>query len=1059
MIEKIIELSIKKRFTVIIFFAILCLIGLYSSFKLSVDAVPDVTNVQVSAITQSPGLSPLEVEQFITNPIELQLMGIPGATEIRSISRTGISSVTVIFEDSVNIWFARQLVSERLKVADKEIPVEYGTPELSPVSTALGDIYEFVLSSDRHTPMELRTYIDWELSKKIKSIPGVIEVNSIGGEAKEYQVIIDPRNLVIHNLTLSEVYEDIKNANMNTGGGYIIKGKEQVVIRGEGQFEGIDEIKRVAVRTASDGTPLLLGQIAEVKIGPALRFGIATKNQKEVVAATTIMLLGQNSREVVESVKNKIKEITPFLPEGMKIEPFYDRSEFINRALKTVFINLTEGAVLVFITLIITLGTIRGGALVASAIPVSMLITVIFMRQLGVVGNLMSLGALDFGLLVDGSIVMLESVMAGFISKKLLFQKPMNAIEIQKVTEQIILQSCNRVGRAAAFSVAIIMLVYLPLMVLEGVEGRMFRPMAITVALALASALIFSITLFPAGLALIFKKPQFHKSHYWEYLEEKYKILLYWGFLHRRYVIMGAIFIVLFSGLIGGSLGSEFIPKIDEGELEMDVKRLPSTSIEYSRELNIEIEKILSEFKEIESVVSRVGRGETAAEPAGTDEASIMIKLKPKSEWKIANSREELMDKIKFRVLENIPSSYISMSQPIENRVNSLLAGSKSDIVVKVYGDDLAVLKKIGDSLSNEMKSIPGTGDIRVQRVLGLPVLRINANYDHMARYGVSASEILRTVEMLRVGTNAGKIFEGLKRFDLVLRLDLDIIRDIKQIDNIPVMTITGKTIPLGQVADIEVVESAASIQREDLKRRLFVEVNIRGRDLVGYVNEAKEKTKTVSNSIPLGYEIKWGGQFENFTRAKNRLLLVVPIALAIIFIMLIIAFGNVFYAIGVFLVVPLAASGGVIGLVLRGLPFSIPAGVGFIAVSGIAVLNGVVYASTLKDKLLEGFSIPESVRMAAIESLRPVLTTELIAAIGFIPMAISTMAGAEVQRPLATVVIGGVLTATIISRLLLPITMEYLLKKAEIWEDKKELKLENTKTNLISLIDQGESE
>ena len=536
-------------------------------------------------------------------------------------------------------------------------------------------------------------------------------------------------------------------------------------------------------------------------------------------------------------------------------------------------------------------------------------------------------------------------------------------------------------------------------------------------------------------------------------------MLLDWGFGKKRQITLCAIGLVFFSLLIGTTLGSEFIPRIDEGELEMDVKRLPSTSIEYSRDLNMEIEKVLEDFDEIKSVVSRVGRGESAAEPLGTDETSIMIKLKDRSDWKKKKTREELMMEIKDKVLQNIPSSYISMSQPIENRINSLLAGSKADIVVKVYGDDLNHLKKIGDDISSVMKEIQGTGDIRVQRVLGLPVLRINANYDLMARYGASASEILRTVEMLRVGTNAGKIFEGLKRFDLVLRLDLDIIKDIKQINNIPVMTITGKTIPLGQVADIELIESAASIQREALKRRLFVEVNIRGRDLVGYIEEAQEKTKVITANLPQGYEIKWGGQFENFTRAKNRLMLVVPIALAIIFGMLILAFGNVFYALGVFMVVPLAASGGIISLVLRGLPFSIPAGVGFIAVSGIAVLNGVVYASTLKDKLKEGVELSLAVKVAAIESLRPVMTTELIAAIGFIPMAISSMAGAEVQRPLATVVIGGVIIATILSRLLLPITMEYLLTKAEGFDEKKQAKIEATKTNLIALLDQGESE
>ncbi|HMW07083.1 MAG TPA: CusA/CzcA family heavy metal efflux RND transporter [Leptospiraceae bacterium] len=1052
MIEKLIELSIRNKYIVLLLTALVSFIGIISAANLSVDAVPDVTNIQVSAVTVSPGLSPMEVEQFITNPIELSLMGIPGATEIRSISRTGVSSVTVIFEDNVNIWFARQLVSERLKVADKEIPPEYGTPELSPVATALGDIYEFVLKSDRHTPMELRTYIDWELSKKIKSIPGVIEVNSIGGEAKEYQVIIDPRNLVIHNLTLSEIYEDIKSANTNTGGGYIIKGNEQVVIRGEGQFEGIDEINRIAVRTAQDGTPLLLGQIAEVKIGSALRFGIASKNQTEVVAATVIMLLGQNSRTVVSDVKKKMDEIQKTLPEGMIIEPFYDRSEFINRALSTIFINLAEGAILVLLTLIVTLGTFKGGVLVAMAIPISMLCAVIFMKQLGVVGNLMSLGALDFGLLVDGSIVMLESVMAGFIAKKSLFETPMNRFQIAETTESIILENCNRVGRAAAFSVAIIMLVYLPLMVLEGVEGRMFRPMAVTVALALGAALLFSITVFPASIAVIFKEPIFHKSHYWEILERYYKIILHWGFKHKKRIILVSLLLIFLSMLLATTLGSEFIPRIDEGEFEMDVKRLPSTSIEYSKDLNIAIERILSEIPEIKSAVSRVGRGESAAEPAGTEETSIMIKLKDKKEWKNAKTREELMTLIKDKVLQNIPSSYISMSQPIENRINSLLAGSKADVVVKVYGEDLETLKKIGEDLSGIMKEIPGTGDIRVQRVLGLPVVRVNTNYDLMARYGVSSSEILRTVEMLRVGTNAGKIFEGLKRFDLVLRLDLNIIKDIKQINNIPVMSVTGKTIPLGQVADIELIESAASIQREDLKRRLFVEVNIRGRDLVGYIEEAQEKTKIIANNLPSGYEIKWGGQFENFTRAKNRLLLVVPIALGIIFGMLILAFGSIFYALGVFIVVPLATSGGIISLALRDLPFSIPAGVGFIAVSGIAVLNGVVYASALKDKLKEGLPLTEAIYASAIESLRPVMTTEVIAAIGFIPMALSNMAGAEVQRPLATVVIGGVITATALSRLLLPITMEYLLSKSIKIEEKKNKEIAETKSHLIAL-------
>jgi len=1036
MIETVVDFSIKNKSKVLLGCLIICAVGFLNALKLPIDAVPDVTNVQVTAVTASPALTPYEVEQFITYPIELELNGIPGAKEIRSISRAGVSSVSVIFEDDVDIWFARQLVNERLKVASGLIPPEYGSPELAPVSTALGDIYEFILSSETHSSMELRTYIDWTLSRKLKSVPGVIEVNTLGGTLKQYQILIDPKRLLAHNLTITDILANIKSANFNTGGGYVQKGVEQLVIRGEGQFEGIEELKRVAVRTSPDGIPLLLGQIARIEVGPALRFGIATKGGKEVVSATVIMLIGQNSREVVERVKSEIKTLSASLPKGMKIEPFYDRSEFINRALKTVFINLGEGALLVFLALIFTLGTAKGGALVASAIPISMLVAVIFMRQLGVVGNLMSLGALDFGLLVDGSIVLLESVLAGFYLSRSQFSDSMTEKEKQTLTESIISERCKKVAKAAAFSVAIIMLVYLPLMVLEGVEGRMFRPMAITVALALASALLFSITVFPASLAYFYKEPFIHKAHVWEKIEEYYIFLLKWGWRYKKDILLFSACLVFFSFALGSCLGSEFLPRIDEGEIEIDAKRLPSTAIDYSKNLNFEIEKTLKDFPEISSIVSRVGRGESAAEPLGTEETSVMVKLRPRSEWKNAKDREELMSVLKEKLNNHIPSTYFSMSQPIENRVNSLLTGSKADLVIKIYGDDLKTIKSQADQIASILSKIEGTGDLRVQRILGLPMLQINTNYDKMARYGVSASEILRTVEMLRIGANAGKIFEGMQRYDLVLRLDLE-ADDINEVRNIPIMTSMKTTVPLAQVADIEILDSASAIYREGLKRRIFVEVNIRGRDLVGYINEAKEKTSTMINSFPSGYEVEWGGQFDNFVRARDRLILVVPVALGIIFFMLMLAFGSAYYALGVFSVVPLATAGGILGLLIRGLPFSIPAAVGFIAVSGIAVLNGVVYASTLKDEVESGKSIEDAVISAGILSLRPVLTTEFIAAIGFLPMAISTMAGAEVQRPLATVVISGVIVATALSRLVLPIVMELLLKQKALRDAK----------------------
>ncbi|PJZ39958.1 CusA/CzcA family heavy metal efflux RND transporter [Leptospira kmetyi] len=1057
MIERLVEFSIRKKETVILIAAIVCLIGLWNAFKLPIDAVPDVTNVQVTIVTSSPGLTPYEVEQFITYPIELELTGIPGATEIRSISRTGVSSVSIIFEDATDIWFARQLVNERLKIAVTQIPPEYGTPELAPVATALGDIYEFVLTSDRHSPTDIRSYMDWDLSKKLKSIPGVIEVNTLGGTLKQYQILIDPKKLAVHNLTVSEIIGDLKSANFNTGGGYVQKEEEQVVIRGEGQFEGIEELKRVAIRTYADGIPLLLGQIAKVETGPALRFGIATRGGKEVVAATVIMLLGENSREVVDRVRQRVEELQKTLPPGMKLEPFYDRSEFINRALKTVFINLGEGALLVFFALVLTLGTAKGAALVAAAIPISMLVAVIFMRQFEVVGNLMSLGALDFGLLVDGSIVMLESVIGGFYAGRRNFAHPMNEEELRLATQAIIADRCKRVARAAAFSVAIIMLVYLPLMVLEGVEGRMFRPMAITVALALGSALVFSVTVFPASLAMAYHRPFIHKAHAWETIEHYYIRLLDWGWERKKEIVFFSVGLVVFSFALGSFLGSEFLPRIDEGELEIDAKRLPSTAINHSRDLNLEIEKVLFQFAEISSVVCRVGRGESAAEPLGTEETSVMVKLKPKSEWVNADTREELMDRIKTKLESEIPSTYFSMSQPIENRINSLLTGSKADVVVKIYGDDLHTLKAQGDKITSVLSKVQGTGDLRVQKVLGLPMLQINTNYDNMARYGVSAAEILRTVEMMRVGANAGKIFEGMRRYDLVLRLDLE-ADEIREVKNIPVMTTSNNTVPLGQVADVEILDSGAAIYREGLKRRIFVEVNIRGRDLGGYIEEAKEKVKPIVDSLPEGYEVIWGGQFDNFVRARNRLILVVPVALLIIFLMLIAAFESVYYALGVFTVVPLATAGGILGLLIRGLPFSIPAAVGFIAVSGIAVLNGVVYASILKEEIASGKKIGDAVISAGILSLRPVLTTELIAAIGFLPMALSGMAGAEVQRPLATVVIAGVLIATALSRMVLPIVMETLLG----WDSDRLVKKEQRrrkKENIYIQIDIGDDD
>jgi cobalt-zinc-cadmium resistance protein CzcA len=1017
MIEKMIRYAIGNRLTVLILSVLLAILGIFQASRLSIDALPDVTNVQVSVVTKSPGLSPIEIEQLITYPIELNLNGIPRVKQIRSISRAGVSSVTVIFNDDVDIYFARQLVNERLRQAEYDIPPGYGTPEMSPIATALGDIYELALVSDRHSPQELRTYLDWELGPKLKSIPGVIEINVLGGELRQYQIIIDPLMLAAHSLSLGEILEKVKDINLNVGGGYIQKGPKQWVIQGEGQFKSLEDVKKLPIRISKNGVPLLLEQLAAVKIGPALRFSTVTRSGVgEVVGMTVIMLKGENSRLVVNAVKTKLNELRKNLPPGMKIDPYYDRSEFIARTLTTVFTNLTEGALLVIVILYFALGSIKGAILVGAAIPFSMLVACIFMQLFGIVGNLMSLGAIDFGLLVDGSVVMLEAVLTSFILQG-----------ARITTHDAILQGCIRVGRASAFSVMIILMVYLPLMTLEGVEGKMFRPMAVTIAFALGASLFFTLVTFPATLTTLYRDANVKHSHFWDRIIAKYQSLLRKVQAKPRWAFLLILLFVILGFGVSRTLGVEFLPRIDEGEIAIDTKRLPSTGIDFSKSLNERIEKVLSEFPEVLNVVSRTGRGESAAEPVGTEDAEIMVKLREKSEWKTAQSLDKLMDAMKKKILENVPSTFIFMSQPIENRINEMIAGSKADVVIKIFGNDLLKLKEISEKFEERIKPIPGVGDLRVQRVLGLPLLKIKISREKLALYGVHADEVLTAVQALRVGAVAGKVFEGLMRFDLVVMLNVN-ASSIEAVENVPVATQWGKTVPLGMVTDIQRIEGPAVIYREALKKRVFVEVNVRGRDLVGFVREAQTKTADLTQNLPKGYEVQWGGQFENYTRAKDRLMVVVPIVALIIFGMLTAAFKNLRFAGAVCLTIPLSLAGGLLALRVRGLPFSIPAAVGFIALSGITVLTGVVYVTALKPLLEQEIHPSEAVILAGVHSARANFTTSLIAAIGFLPMAISTGAGAEVQRPLATVVVGGILSGTLLSQLILP-QLIFLLK------------------------------
>jgi cobalt-zinc-cadmium resistance protein CzcA len=1020
-LERLVEISVKKRALVLALSGLVTAAALFTVPRLSIDAVPDVTNVQVTILTTAAGLSPAEVEQYLTYPIETAMNGVPGLREVRSVSKTGLSSVTLVFSDDVNVWFARQLVSERLKLAEADIPAGYGRPELAPVSTGLGEIYEFYLESNKHSPMELRTLLDWVVAYRLRAVPGVIEVNTMGGEVKQYQVVLDPRKMAGFKLTLRQVLTALEQNNTNVGGGYIESNHEQIVIRGEAQFKDAEDIADTVLATDEDGTPTLLRRVADVRIGPALRYGVVTMHGKgEIVAGTVMMLIGENSREVVKNVKTKLEEIRRELPEGVEIKTYYDRADFIERMLTTVGVNLAEGAALVIAILFLTLGSLRGSLLAALAIPLSMGVAVLGMRQLGVTGNLMSLGAIDFGLLVDGAIVMLEGTLHA-----LEHQRPAPAD-----VPRVVAQAMKRAAKPVTFAVAIILLVYLPLMALEGVEGRMFRPMAITVAIALGGALLFTLTTFPAACAFALRSPKPRPAGHrgpFDRLATRYASVLERALRRPSLPLSAAAGALVLAIPFAAHLGAEFVPRLDEGEFALDVRRLPSVGIQTAQNLAAQVEEVVARFPETESVVTRLGRAEVATDPCGPDESAVRVKLKPRKQWRTAHDLDELGAIMKAAIEAEVPATFVAISQPIEDRVNQLLSGSRADLAIKVFGPDLAVLKTIGEQIAGVLREVQGTGDLRVQRMLGLPLLDVSVDRLRMARHGIPAAEVLATVAAARAGITAGKVFEDTRRFDVTLLLPPP-RPEPESIGEVPVGTASGVIVPLAQVAKIQTREGPATINREALERRLLVESNVRGRDLVSYVNESRAKVEA-KVKLPHGYHLVWAGQFENFTRAKDRLVVVVPIALAIIFGMLFLMFGELRTVVCVFACVPLGLIGGIVALAVRGLPFSIPAAVGFIALAGVAVLNGVVMASELQRRLRAAASANPYVDSAAAV-LRPVITTALVAAIGFLPMALSTRAGAEVQRPLATVVIGGILSSTLLSLFVLPTLLKLLTKR-----------------------------
>lgn len=1017
MINGLIRFAVQQRLLVMLMVAIMVGAGAYSLQNLPIDAVPDVTNVQVQVLTGAPSLAPLEIERQITFPVEVAMSGLPDIEEIRSVSKFGLSAVTVVFDDSVDTYFARQLVLERLTQAREQIPENIGSPEMGPISTGLGEIYQYELRGapgSGYDAKALRTVQDWNVRRQLLGVPGVTEVNSFGGFEKQYQVRLDPAKLQSYGLSLRGVLESVGRNNSNVGGAYIEHGAEQYLLRGIGLIESAEDIRNIIVKSGSEGVPVYVKDIGEVVEGSTVRQGAVTADgEGEIVAGIAMMLKGENSRTVVERVKERVEEVKKTLPKGVELIPFYDRTELVDRTIWTVVKNLVEGAVLVIIVLIVLLGNWRGALLVATIIPLSMLFAAILMRIFNVSGNLMSLGALDFGLIVDGAVVMVENAVRRRAEAQHHGSK--------EPAERTILEACVEVGRPVVFAVAIIMIVYLPILSLQGIEGKMFKPMALTVIFALLGSLILSLTYVPAALTFILRGHVSEtESFIIRYAKRGYKPALDFMINWRGQVLAVATGLVVISALTFPLLGSEFIPRLDEGALALQVQQLPSVSLTQSVKTVTEVEKVLKSFPEVTKVVSKTGRAEVATDPMSIDFSDLYVELKPHSEWTTTHDKAELVEKMSAELEKRVPNASFSFSQPIELRVAELISGVRSDIAIKLFGDDLDVLKATADQIGASVGRVSGAEDVKVEATTGLPQLQIKPDRAAIARYGINVEEVNDLVEAIVAGKEAGTVYEGEQRFNMVVRLADVASQDVETIRNLTVAAPSGARIPLEQLADIKLVEGPAQISREDTRRRIGVELNVRGRDIGSFVEEAQARIQR-EVQIPPGYYLTWGGTFENLQRASGRLMIVVPLALFLIFVLLFTTFGSVRQALLIYTGIPFAIVGGIFALFMRGMPFSISAGVGFIALFGVAVLNGVVMVSYINTLREEGRSISDAVHEGAMTRLRPVLMTALVASLGFIPMALGTGAGAEVQRPLATVVIGGLVTSTLLTLLILP--------------------------------------
>ncbi len=1039
MITRLVDFSLDNRFLVLMAWLLVMAVGIDALVKLPIDAVPDVTNVQVQVLTNSPGLAPEEVERFISFPIETAMSGLPKIEEIRSVSKFGLSVVTVVFEEGTDIYWARQLVGERLTAAREQIPEGYGEPEMGPISTGLGEIYQFevrgepmcapgeVDNDDCYTPMELRTILDWFINCQLRSVPGIVEVNSFGGELKTYQVTLDPDRLVSYGRAVRDVFAAIEANNRNVGGGYIARGGEQYLIRGEGLIETLEDLETVVLAHDEDGTPVYVGDVGRVELAPMIRQGAVTRDGRgEAVVGIVMMLIGENSRVVVDRVKDKIAQVEKTLPPGVTIDPFYDRTELVRRTINTVVKNLSEGGLLVILVLLLLLGNLRGGLIVSSAIPLSMLAAFIAMRHAGISGNLMSLGAIDFGLIVDGSVVMIENIFRVLHERRGDDRTP----HLEKVR-----QAAQQVARPVVFAVGIIIIVYLPILTLRGIEGKMFQPMAFTVVCALAASLICALTLMPV-LASFFLRRVSEKEPVLFRLAKRIYLPALGASMRHSKVTAGVAVGLFFASLgIAPFLGAEFIPRLDEGAVAMQIWRLPSISLEQSNEISTVAEEVLKErFPEIETVISRTGRAEIATDPMGVEISDTYLMLAPRETWRY-DSKEALIEAIDEAMQENVTGAIFSYSQPIELRVSELISGVRSDIAVHIYGDDLELLKQKADEVAQYLRRIRGAADVKAEQTVGLPMLRVRVDRRAIARYGIDAADVLDVIETLG-GKQLGVVLEGQKRFVLQARFDAEVLADLDRLGDLRVAApaeagAAPRLIPLAQLAEIRIEDGPAQISRDRISRRINVEANVRGRDLASFVAEAQAVVDR-EVEMPPGWTVEWGGQFENLQEASARLTVLVPLALLLIFVLLYSTFGSARLAALIFCNVPLAITGGLVALWLRGYPFSISAGVGFIALFGIAVLNGVVLVSYVVEQRRNGLDVHAAARAGALTRLRPVLMTAMVASFGFLPMALATSAGAEVQRPLATVVIGGLVTSTLLTLLVLPAIYSWFAEDRE---------------------------